>query len=180
MPRFAAFLRGMNLGRRRITNADLRGAFTDLGFTDVDTFRASGNVLFTAPARSRERLREQIETGLRDGLGYEVPTFMRTAAEVRATAAAEPFPAKLVRASTGKLQVGMLASAPRAAARKAVIAIADERDRLAFGERELFWLPSGGISDSELDLNAIAGLIGSMTLRTMATIERIAARMTPD
>jgi uncharacterized protein (DUF1697 family) len=178
MPRYAAFLRGMNLGGRRITNADLRDAFAALGLDGVDTFRASGNVLFTAPARSRERLQEQIEAGLRETLGYEVPTFLRTAAEVQAIAAQGPFPPQLLRASAGKLQVGLLASAPPPAARRAALAIADERDRLAFGERELFWLPSGGISESDLDLKAIAGAIGDMTLRTMGTVEQIAARIT--
>jgi uncharacterized protein (DUF1697 family) len=181
MPRYAAFLRGMNLGGRRVTNVELRDAFAGLGFAEVDTFRASGNVIFTAPARSREpRLREQIETGLVRALGYEVPTFLRTAEEVRAIAAQQPFASEALRASKGKLQVGMLASAPAAAARRAVLAIADERDRLAFGERELLWLPSGGISESELDLRAVAALLGAMTLRTMATVEQIAARMSSD
>jgi len=177
VPGYAAFLKGMNLGGRRLTNEELRAAFASLGLADVDTFRASGNVLFTAPTRSRERLQEQIETGLRHSLGYEVPTFVRTAGEVRAIVAAKPFPTQAVRTSTGKLQVGMLAHAPPPAARSAVLAIAEERDRLAFGERELFWLPSGGISESALDLKAIAALIGSMTVRTMATIEQIAARL---
>ena len=48
MARYAAFLRGMNLGGRRITNRDLAAAVTGLGFEDVETFRASGNVIFAA------------------------------------------------------------------------------------------------------------------------------------
>ena len=44
----AAFLRGMNVGGQRITNAELRDEFEALGFESVTTFRASGNVIFEA------------------------------------------------------------------------------------------------------------------------------------
>ena len=46
MERCVAFLRGMNLGGRRIKNEQLRAEFEALGYADVGTFRASGNVLF--------------------------------------------------------------------------------------------------------------------------------------
>ena len=75
-----------------------------------------------------------------------------TASELADLVGAEPFPAADVKASKGKLQVLLLAAKPTAAARKAVLAHSTGEDRLAFGERELFWLPSGGISDSDLDL----------------------------
>ena len=49
MPRnYVAFLRGMNLGRRRIKNPELCAAFEDIGFTNVSAFLASGNVIFDA------------------------------------------------------------------------------------------------------------------------------------
>ena len=52
--KLAAFLRGMNLGNRRISNADLRAEFESLGFQSVATFRASGNVVFEAPREASE------------------------------------------------------------------------------------------------------------------------------
>jgi uncharacterized protein (DUF1697 family) len=57
-----------------------------------------------------------------------------------------------------------------------VLALADERDRLALDGRELYWLPSGGTIDSELDLKAIGRLLGAMTMRTKNTIAQLAAR----
>jgi uncharacterized protein (DUF1697 family) len=45
---FAAFLRGMNVGGHRLTNAELRSHFDAMGFSEVATFRASGNVVFAA------------------------------------------------------------------------------------------------------------------------------------
>src|ERR1700710_1250701 len=156
MERYVAFLRGMNLGKRRIKNEELRAEFETLGFEGVSPFPARGNG---------------------GGLGYEVPVFLRNRAEVAAIAAQEPFPAKAVEASKGKLQVTMLAKKPTAATRKKVLALATEEDSLAIVARELFWLPSGGTLESELDLKAIEKALGKGTQRTVGTIEQIAAKV---
>jgi uncharacterized protein (DUF1697 family) len=176
MERLAAFLRGMNLGKRRLKNEELRAAFTALGFEGVHSFRASGNVAFAAPPGSLVELTARIEAGLAETLGYAVPTFLRTAEEVRRIAAHAPFDPELIGASAGKLQVMLLMDAPSSGARRGVLAIGDERDRLAFGERELYWLPSGGLLKSELDLKAIAALLGPSTTRTKGTIEQLAVK----
>ena len=176
MDRYVAFLRGMNLGNRRIKNDELRAEFEALGFEDVATFRASGNVIFSAPKQSEGALTKTIEGGLGEALGYEVPVFLRGCAEVAAIAAQEPFDAKQVEASKGKLQVTLLPKKPSAAARKKVLALATDEDSLAIEGRELFWLPSGGTIDSELDLKAIEKALGKGTQRTMGTIEQIAAK----
>ena len=176
MARAAAFLRGMNVGGHRLSNEELRSHFLALGFREVATFRASGNIAFTAESEPHEDLARRIEQGLAAALGYAVPTFLRSAEEVREIADRQPFDPALVSASEGKLQVGMLSSSPTAKTREAVLSLASERDRLAFGERELYWLPSGGILDSDLDLATIDRLLGATTRRTKGTIEQMAAR----
>jgi uncharacterized protein (DUF1697 family) len=176
MERYVAFLRGMNLGNRRIKNEELRAEFEALGFEDVATFRASGNVIFAATRQSEDALRRTIERGLGDALGYEVPVFLRSCAEVAAIAAQKPFAGNLVEVSKGKLQVTLLPEKPPAAARKKVLALATDEDQLAIASRELFWLPGGGTIESELDLKAIDKALGKGTQRTMGTIEQIAAK----
>lgn len=177
MSRYVAFLRGMNLGGRRIKNDELRTQFERLGCADVATFRASGNVIFGAKAgKSESALGEGIEAGLGAALGYEVPVFLRSAAEVAAIAAQEPFDQRLVEASKGKLQVSLLAAKPSTGDRKAVLAFASDEDRLAISGRELFWLPSGGLLESQLDLKAIEAILGRDTRRTKGTIDQIAAK----
>ena len=176
MERYVAFLRGMNLGKRRIKNEELRAEFEALGFEDVATFRASGNVVFAAAKQSEGALTKKIEAGLGEALGYEVPVYLRSCKEVAAIAAEEPFAAKDVAASKGKLQVSMLAKKPTAAARKKVLALAGDEDSLALSGRELYWLPSGGTLESELDLKAIDAALGKGTIRTMGTVEQIAAK----
>ena len=178
MSHYVAFLRGMNLGKRRIKNDELRAEFEVLGFSDVATFRASGNVIFSLEDREKESaLAGRIEAGLGEALGYEVPVFLRSAAEVAAIAALAPFDRKLVAASMGKLQVSMLAKKPSAAARKKVLALATDEDRLALEGRELFWLPSGGTIESELDLKTIDRTLGKGTMRTKGTVDQIAAKV---
>lgn len=78
--------------------------------------------------------------------------------------------------SKGKLQVSLLKKKPSAAAKKKALAFADDEDLLAIEARELYWLPSGGLLESDLDLKAIEELLGADTRRTMGTIEQIAAK----
>jgi uncharacterized protein (DUF1697 family) len=177
MKRYVAFLRGMNLGSRRIKNDELRAEFETLGFEDVATFRASGNVIFgTGDGEKEGALSKRIEHGLGDALGYEVPVFLRDCAEIVEIAGRQPFATKLVKASKGKLQVTLLPKKPSATARRKVLAMSSDEDRLAIEARELFWLPSGGTIDSDLDLKAVDEALGKGTQRTMGTIEQIATR----
>jgi uncharacterized protein (DUF1697 family) len=176
MNRYVAFLRGMNLGGRRITNDDLRSHFEGLGCEEVATFRASGNVIFATDSESPAKLTARLEGGLADALGYEVPVFLRSAKELGAIAAHRPFNSKALDASIGKLQIALLTKKPSSAAAKKALAMSDDADRLAIEKRELYWLPQGRMSDSELDLKALAAILGSMTIRTKGTIDQIAAK----
>ncbi len=174
--RYAAFLRGMNVGGRRLTNDDLRSCLADVGFRDVECFRASGNVVFAGDGRTPEAVQKRLEQGLALSLGYPVPAFVRTAEEVLRIATAEPFQAKALSASTGKLHVALLSSPPSAQDSEQVLSLQTDDDRLAFGRRELYWLPSGRMIDSGLDLKAVERLLGPMTLRTKNTVELLAGR----
>jgi uncharacterized protein (DUF1697 family) len=175
--RYVAFLRGMNLGGRRIKNEELRRHFEEMGFAEVATSRASGNVVFSTPKREAEaKLARRVEAELDARLGYEVPVFLRSIEEVAAIAAHEPFDPRAVTKSKGKLQVSLLQKKPSAAVRKKVLALASDEDLLAIEGRELYWLPSGGLLEADLDLKAIAALLGADTRRTMGTIEQIAAK----
>jgi uncharacterized protein (DUF1697 family) len=175
MDRYVAFLRGMNLGGRRITNEELRRAVSEFGFEEVGTFRASGNVILAAPSGSEGAIADRLEAGLGEALGYEVPVFLRNEEEVRAIVAREPFEPRHMARSKGKHQVALLRERPSAKARREALALATDDDRLAIEGRELHWLPSGGISESDLDLDAIGTALGPTTVRTMGTIEQIVA-----
>lgn len=180
MERYVAFLRGMNLGKRRIKNPELVGHFEAMGLEDVATFRASGNVVFVDPAEESEaKLRERVEGELDERLGYEVAVFLRSAKEVAAIAALEPFDAAAIEraaANRGKPQVVLLGRKPGAKAKKAVEALCPEGDLMVVEDRELHWLPAVGLSETEVDTKALDRALGKGTTRTAGTIEQIAAK----
>ncbi len=179
MGRYVAFLRGMNVGGHRITNVELCAHFGAMGFRDVSSFLASGNVVFDAARGAPDAVAGRIEQGLCRALGYDVPTFLRTADEVTAIARRDVF-AEDVGREGGKLQVALLAREPAASARKTVLNLATGKDRLTIHGRELYWLPIGRMTDSELDMRLIEATVGAMTIRTRKTIERLVARFFAD
>ena len=91
MSRFIAFLRAINAGRGRTVKMDtLRRLFETLGVSRVTTFIGSGNVVFETTAKNAKTLERKIEKRLREALGYEVTTFIRTDAELAKIANYKP------------------------------------------------------------------------------------------
>lgn len=179
MSTYVAFLRGMNLGRRRIKNPELCACFEDMGLTAVSAFLASGNVIFDGGGRDEAELRGFVEAGLQARLNYPVPAFLRSADAVRAIAAEAPFTAAELAPTAGKVQVVLLHTAPDPPARAATRAEQPEDDRLVFVGRTLFWLPRAGLSDSKLDLRALDRRLGGTTVRTHRTITRLCGKLPP-
>jgi uncharacterized protein (DUF1697 family) len=169
MPRYAAFLRGINVGGTRVAKDDLCAPFRALGLEDVTTFRASGNVIFDGPRESATKLAKRIEERLAADLGFtRAVTFIRTTAQMRALAEEDPIP----RAPGQKLHVMFCLKKPPAK----VLELATESDKLKLGKKELYWAPDGRMVDSEIDLKAVEKLIGANTMRTKGTVDQIVAR----
>ena len=165
----------MNLGRRRIKNPELCAAFEDIGFTNVAAYLASGNVVFDADDTDSDAVAASIETGLRDSLGYEVPTFLRSSEEVTAIAGYTPF-ARVSGERTGKLQVAMFGNEVEQLDRNSILELSNDADLLEMAGRELYWWPKGNFLDSQLDLKAIESILGPFTIRTKNTMERLTAK----
>ena len=176
MVRYAAFLRGINVTGRRVKGPELCAPLEKLGLEEVQTFRASGNVVFAAQRQATGRLEGRIADALESALGSEVAVFVRDPAQIREIAGRQPFTPAQRKGSAGKLHVSLLSRLPTPAKRKAILALATKRDPLAFGARELYWLPRGGMMDSELDVEEVDRLLGPTTRRTMGTIELMAAK----
>jgi uncharacterized protein (DUF1697 family) len=88
---YIAFLRAVNVGGRVVPMTRLRALFEELGFEGVRTYIQSGNVFFSTKKGDRAALTRRIEGHLRDTLGFEVPTMLRTIDEVEAALALDPF-----------------------------------------------------------------------------------------
>src|SRR4051812_37133784 len=89
--RYIAFLRAINVGKHQVRMDRLRTLFEEMGFTNVETFIASGNVIFDARSAKADTLEKRIERHLEHALGYPVGAFLRSCAELAAVAEHEPF-----------------------------------------------------------------------------------------
>ena len=175
MPRYAAFLRAVNVGGRVVKMDELRRLFEKLGLGAVETFIASGNVVFESRAKAAT-LAPKLEAALFHALGYEVPTFVRTGAEVVAIAGHEPFDAKR-RAGAHSIHVGLLAEPPGAAARKALAALQTPTDEFEVDGREIWWLLRTGVGESKVTNSFLERRLGApVTFRNRNTMVRMAAK----
>jgi uncharacterized protein (DUF1697 family) len=175
--KYVAFLRAINVGGRIVTMAELKRVFTALGLRDVETFIASGNVLFSTNARSLPALERKIEAHLHDALGYEVKTFLRTPVELAAIVRHEPFPPAR-RKAWRSLNVGFLGAPLDAATAKALLAMRTDVDDLHTHGRELYWLCKAGQGDSKINLKVFEKTLKCAgTFRNITTVTRLADRM---
>ncbi len=177
MPRYVALLRGINLGKRRVKMEDLRRHVEALGYAEVSTFIASGNVLFTSGVRAAAKLESQFESHLARELGYEVETFVRSAAEVSAAANADPFPAVEMSSEINSINVIFFKSAPSRAAIRVLESVDNGYDLFRGIGRELYWLCRGKITDSQVwtqpEVRALK--LDSSTMRNLNTVRKLAA-----
>lgn len=177
MPRVVAFLRAINVGGRNIVAMTrLREIFEELGFQDVETFIASGNVIFTTPSSNSGALEKKIESRLEKALGYEVKTFLRTDAEVAAIACYKPFaPAALNTAAA--LNVAFLSEPLAAEGRKVVAAFKTDIDDFHVKGREVYWLCRESQSRSKFSNARFEKQLRiAATFRGIRTIEKLAGK----
>lgn len=172
-----AFLRAINIGGRRLTMGELRAAFAPLGFADVATWQATGNVAFgTDPDAAAGDLEARIATVLGEELGIEVPTIVRTADQVRAIASGIPFSDDQVAATEGRVQVLLVRDEPTPAALEEALSHHTDDDQLHWGERELWWLPREGVSTSGLRVRQVEQALGVTTMRTHRAVAGLASK----
>ncbi|MFL6210069.1 MAG: DUF1697 domain-containing protein [Pyrinomonadaceae bacterium] len=177
MPKYIAFLRAINVGGHSVKMEHLRRLFAALGFANVETFIASGNVVFDSSSRSTRTLEKKIERHLQEALGYEVATFIRAPSELSAIAGYKPFPDAELKTDGNVLYIGFLADEPNEEARRKVLSLTTAVDDFHIRGRELYWLCRTKISESEVSGSVLQKALGmAMTLRNSTTVKKIAAK----
>ena len=133
MTRYAAFLRGVNLGKRTVKSADLKAAFEAMGFDNVKTLLASGNVLFDA--KPSKTLQTTIEKALEERFGFAIGTVLRSVDELKAMVVADPFGGR-VEGHDQKLYVMMFAE--DLPGDLALTGVKDDYEVIPGGPREIY------------------------------------------
>jgi uncharacterized protein (DUF1697 family) len=177
MPRYVAFLRAVNVGGHNVVKMDfLRRLFESLGFSNVETFIASGNVVFEAESENARALERGIEERLREALGREVATFVRTDAELAAVARYEPF-AQSELDGAAALNIAFLADGVDGKSSERLMALRTDVDDFHVHGREVYWLCRERQSGSKISNAVMEKALGQKsTLRGANTIKRMAAK----
>lgn len=173
--RHVALRRGINAGgKNTLPMTDLAAIVAATGCRDVTSYIQSGNVLFSAPARGAASLSALIAQRIHEQFGIEVPILLRTAAELGAAAAANPFLAE--GAGPDRLHVMFLADRPAAAR---VARLDPERsppDRFAVRGREVYLLLPNGAARTKLTNAWFDAQLGAVsTVRNWKTVLKLAA-----
>jgi len=179
MTRYIAFLRAINVGGHNVKMDELRAMFETLGFSDVETFIASGNVIFESGSADVRELQKQIEAHLQKSLGYEVATFLRIAAEIAEIARYRPFDESKLQTAQA-LNVAFLAEPLSDNAQKILMGLVTDIDEFHVHEREVYWLCKKKQSESTFS-NAVferATKVKS-TFRGWNTILKLAEKYLP-
>lgn len=159
--------------------ATLRELCEKLGWTGVATHIQSGNVAFQAPAKAigsgGAKAASALEDAIEEAKGFRPNVVVRTLDELHDTIASNPFK-KESAADPSHLLVMFLADVPKPAARKALLALNPDPERLALVGRDLFmWYPKG-IGQSKFPFTTVEKAVAtSGTCRNWNTVTKVIA-----
>jgi uncharacterized protein (DUF1697 family) len=177
MSRYIAFLRAINVGGHHLVKMDfLRRLFESLGFANVETFIASGNVVFETTAKNTQVLEREIEHRLREALGYEVVTFIRTDSELAVVASYKPFSQSELEGAAA-LNIAFLGDVLDEKSSQRLMMLRTDIDDFHIHGREIYWLCRQKQSGSKISNAVLEKAIGrKSTLRGANTIQKMAAK----
>ena len=184
MPRYAALLRGINVGgRNMVAMADLRQVAASLGHTDVATYIQSGNLVFTSPQTDTIKLADVLEREIAERLGVQPAVVVLSHSELAQVMADNPFPdetnPKCLHAVFRREEVSADGIAAIAAAQQRARARGSRDDVVVVG-RTLFLRTPDGIGRSELAAQlARSGAQVAGTARNWATVTRLMTMLEP-
>lgn len=168
MTRYAAFLRGVNVGGVTLKMADVAAAMRDAGFTDVSTILATGNVLLNSPDDA-VAVRATAETALRREFGYEAWVLVYALDTVRAIVESYPFEAEV----EGQQSYVTFVSDPVVLDELSAVAAGDEK--VARGDGVLYWqVPKGATLTSTIGTTmGKSRYKSSTTTRNLRTLSKV-------
>ncbi|HEU0206436.1 MAG TPA: DUF1697 domain-containing protein [Pseudolysinimonas sp.] len=170
MTRYVALLRGVNVGGVTIMMSDLAQVVRGLGFTDVKTVLASGNVLFTTPDAASSA-KQALESALRARFGYEAWVHVLTLDAIRTIIAAYPYPRDAERHAYAVFVVK-----PEVRSELLAVELDPSIEQASAGDGVIYWsVPKGSTLDSAMGkAQATASYKPWITSRNLNTLEKLA------
>lgn len=176
MTKYISFLRAINVSGRTVKMDHLRGIFESLGFTNVETFIASGNVIFETKSKDIGKLEKIIESKLKEVFGFEVAAFIRSGSELAGIAAYKPFP-KPQLDSAAALNVAFLSNPLDIKSKKLVMGLKTDIDDFHVHGREIYWMCLKKQSESKFSNAVLEKTLGmKSTMRGINTVRKMAEK----
>jgi uncharacterized protein (DUF1697 family) len=170
-----AFLRAVNVGgNNKVPMARLRDALTAAGLEEVSTVLQSGNVVFHS-RKSSKAVAKAVEATIEETFDLQIGVIVRSAAELAAVAAANPFLDAEPDRDPKTLHVAFLSARPSAAATGKLDADRSPPDAFAVHGREVYLSYPDGSGRSRLTLDYLEKTLGVRgTARNWRTVLRLA------
>lgn len=174
--KYAAFLSGINVGKRRVKMPVLAKVFEELGHQNVATFIASGNVVFESKKRKQSLIESAASNALQQTLGYEVDVFVRRSDDLETIASARMFDDHESRGAA--INVAFMRNKLDAKTASMLESVRTEYDSFRVIGREFFWICTTKISESNVwGLPETKQLdLPDCTLRNISTIRKLVAK----
>lgn len=171
-----SMLRGVNLGpHNRIKMDALRELYESLNFEDPRSYVQSGNIVFRAREKNIPQLAKKIQSAIEKKFGCCPEVILRTAEEMRAAIAGNPFPEQ-AKAEPGKVLVTFLAAEPPREAKASLDKFQKFPEKLHLNGRELYIYFPNGAGRSKLPWSAVDKLLKvTGTARNWNSVQAILA-----
>jgi len=177
MAKHIAFLKAINVGGHTVKMDYLKSLFEKMGFENIETFIASGNVVFETKSKDVDSMKKKIETQLEKSLGYRIATFIRTTKELKEISEHKPFKESDLDNQHNYMYIGFLDNLPNKESQKKLLALSDEANEFSFNKTELYWLCRKNFSDSGITGKVLEKALGmETTIRNSTTIKKIATK----
>jgi len=174
MPRYVAFLRAINVGGHTVKMDRLRSLFEELSFANVETFIASGNVIFEAAEEDTRALEKCIEGHLQNALDYPVATFLRTLEELERIAKYRPFEEYSPENDNFRQYVAFITTAHGDEMQVKLDRLRTAADEFRINGREIYWLRRVNVGESEYSGAVLEKVIGvPATMRNCTTLRKL-------
>jgi uncharacterized protein (DUF1697 family) len=168
VPTHVALLRGVNLGKRQVSMAQLRKLLESLGYADVSTYVQSGNAVLTSQNADESHIATELEVELTKALGFAVPVIVRSRADLADVVTNNPFPDAA--ADPTKLHVTFLAEQLDPAVFGHIAAADFAPEEFATSKREVYLSLPNGLGRSKLAAAVDKALRGLGTTRNWRTV----------
>lgn len=180
VPTFIAFLRAVNLGKRKYPMAELRQVLTEAGFEDVETHIQTGNVRFSTSMRSKDKVRAELEKVMAADRGFDVPVCLFTPAELAEVCDdAQRFAAELGDKTMTGHYVALMQGRAGAADVKTFEARDIDGEHARIGSRAGHLLLNKSFHEARTGNDIFEKTFGTSTMRSMTVISKLVEKWGP-